>query len=241
VAAPTIAVPAVGTAAYYRIPRRLVHGIALALFVVVFAGVVGVGVWLRTLGEFLVVPENLPTHADAIVVLGGGGNRGNREQQAADLFRRGLAPIVITTGGPVAGEVARATYAEWSLQRLVRRGVPANAAFATNEGDSTATDALGVRRVADARGWHDLLLVTDSWHTRRTKLIFDQVFRGTGVRLYASPAPNEHYVADAWWTDEEGAISLTSEYIKLAAYVVDARALMDLLGVATSRSTQASG
>jgi uncharacterized SAM-binding protein YcdF (DUF218 family) len=173
---------------------------------------------MRALGEFLVVAERLPQHADAIVVLGGGGRTGTRELQAARLYALGLAPVVITTGGPVAGEESRATYARWSLERLVRRGVPADAALATNEGDSTLTDALGVRRMAEARGWHDLLLVTDSWHSRRTTLLFDQVFRGTDVRLYVSPAPSEHFEPAAWWTDEDAILVVLTEYIKLGSY-----------------------
>lgn len=203
---------------YYRVPRRLVHVGCVGLLVAAVAILLGLGVWMRALGEFLVVTERLPQRADAIVVLGGGDRTGNRELQAARLYAAGLAPIVITTGGPVAGEETRATYAEWSVERLIRRGVPANAALATNEGDSTLTDALGVRRMADARGWRDLLLVTDDWHTRRTELLFAQAFRGTDVRLYVSPAPSERFDPAAWWTDEDAILSVVSEYIKLASY-----------------------
>jgi uncharacterized SAM-binding protein YcdF (DUF218 family) len=184
---------------------------------VLFAALIGVGVALRGMAAYLIVDERLPTRADAIVVLGGGGRQGTRELQAARLFQRGLAPLVITTGGPIAGEESRATYAEWSVLRLVRRGVPAGAAFATNEGDSTLTDALGVRRLAAERGWRDLLLVTDNWHTRRTELLFGRVFAGTVVRLYISPAPSDRFDPAAWWLDEEAALLVLAEYVKLGS------------------------
>jgi uncharacterized SAM-binding protein YcdF (DUF218 family) len=203
---------------YYRVPRRLVHGLVLTCLAAFLVLALGGALWLRAAADFLVVAERLPTRADAIVVLGGGDRNGNRELQAARLYAAGLAPLVITTGGPVAGLETRATYSQWSLDRLTRRGVPPSAAMATNEGDSTFTDAQGVRRLADARGWHDLLLVTDSWHTRRTEVLFAHVFRDDDVRLWVSPAPSEAFDSSTWWRDEDAIQSVLTEYIKLASY-----------------------
>jgi uncharacterized SAM-binding protein YcdF (DUF218 family) len=207
--------------AYYRVPRRLVHTIALILLVATALIALGAALWLRAAAGFLIVAERLPQHADAIVVLGGGGRNGSRELQAARLYAAGLAPLVITTGGPVAGLETRATYSQWSIDRLVRRGVPPRAVMATNEGDSTFTDAEGVRRLAEARGWHDLLLVTDSWHTRRTDVLFQHAFRDSGVRLWISPAPGapgDTFDQAAWWRDEDAIQAVLTEYIKLASF-----------------------
>lgn len=190
------------------------------LLVLAATAVLGAGTAARALASYLVVPERLPAHADAIVVLGGGDRSGSRELQAAQLYQAGLAPVVITTGGPVAGEPGLATYADWSVQRLVRRGVPRRAVLATNEGDSTLTDAQGVLRLAQARGWHTLLVVTDSWHSRRTQLIFDDVFRDSSIAIYPSPARTTRFDPDAWWHDEDSAETLLTEYIKLGAYAL---------------------
>jgi uncharacterized SAM-binding protein YcdF (DUF218 family) len=190
--------------------------IVLASTLLVLLGIV---IWVRAAAGLLTVTEQLPDRADAIVVLGGGSRYGNRELRAAQLYALGIAPLVITTGGPVAGEETRATYAEWSVERLIRRGVPSTAAMATNEGDSTYTDALGVRRLASTRGWRDLVLVTDSWHTRRTEILFRQVFHDTSVQLWVSPAPSGVDPV-AWWHDEDAIIAITTEYIKLGSYWV---------------------
>jgi uncharacterized SAM-binding protein YcdF (DUF218 family) len=203
---------------YYRIPRRTAHRALVVLAVCLFLAIVGLGVWLRALGTFLVVPDTTPAHADALVVLGGGDRRATREAQAATLYARGVAPIVLTTGGPIAGEAAPATYAEWSVDRLARRGVPRPAIVATNEGDSTTSDARGVRRLAEARGWRDLVLVTDRWHSRRTELVFQSVFRDSPIRLYSSPAASPHFDPTTWWTDEDAAFAVATEYIKLGAF-----------------------
>lgn len=202
---------------YYRLPRRLVNGCLLAVGLGLFLAVVGFGAALRGLGHLLVADERLPARADAIVVMGGGDRYAARETQAAALYARGLAPVVLTTGGPVAGETV-ATYAEWSVQRLGRRGVPRSAVIATNEGDSTFGDARGVRRLAEARGWRDLIVVTDSWHSYRTEVVFRSVFAGSPVRVYSSPAASRDFDPDAWWTDEDAAISVATEYIKLLAF-----------------------
>jgi uncharacterized SAM-binding protein YcdF (DUF218 family) len=211
---------AVADQRYYRLPRRLVNGLLLAFGLSLFLAIVGFGAALRAVGHHLVADERLPARADAIVVMGGGDRHAARETQAASLYTRGLAPLVLTTGGPVAGEAAPATYAEWSVQRLSRRGVPRSAVISTNEGDSTVGDARGVRRLAEARGWRDLVVVTDRWHSHRTEVVFQSVFAGSPIRVYSSPAASRNFDPDAWWTDEDAAISVATEYIKLVAFRV---------------------
>ena len=211
--------PGQRTAGYYRLPRRAVHLGCFGAFVLLFALVVGLGFWLRALSAFLVVAPELPRRADAIVVLGGGGTHGARETRAAELFRSGLAPVVVTTGGPVAGE-REATYAQWSIERLVRRGVPRDAVVPTFIGDSTSTDALGVRAMAEARGWRTLVVVTDDWHSRRAQVVFRRVLDGSSIRSYLAPAQGPRFNPDAWWLDETSALIVVSEYLKLLGYLV---------------------
>ena len=151
-------------------------------------------------------------------MLGGGGTHGARELEAARLYKAGLAPLVVTTGGPVAGE-REATYAEWSIQRLERRGVPRAAVLATFFGESTRTDALGARRLAEERRWSRIVVVTDDWHSRRARLVFDQVFDGSPVAYAFSPANGPRYHPEAWWLDETSAMLVVSEYMKIAAYL----------------------
>ena len=206
----------------YRVPRRLVHGLLAALVLGVLLLFFGRVPLLRAAGAYLILPERLPERADAIVVLGGGGANGNREAEAARLYRAGIAPLVLTTGGPVPGEDAPATYAEWSVQRLVRRGVPRAAVQPTNEGVSTIGDARGTLRMARQNGWRALVFVTDSWHTRRTQMLFEGVFAGSGVDLYVAPAPSPEFDPELWWLREDSVLPVATEYIKMAAYLLNA-------------------
>ena len=107
---------------------------------------------------------------------------------------------------PVAGE-REATYAQWSIDRLVRRGVPREAVVPTFAGDSTSTDASGVRAMAEARGWTTLVVVTDDWHSRRAQLVFARVFNGSPIRYYLSPANGPRFDPEAWWLDETSALN----------------------------------
>jgi len=205
--------------ASYWIPRRVVHAGCLFLGVLLFTVAVGLGFWLRAMAGFLIVEASPLGPVDAIVVLGGGQPEGTREARAAEIYRRGLAPTVVTTGGPVLGE-ARATYADFSVQRLVRRGVPRESVVATNVGDSTVTDAQGARVLAERNGWRSLIVVTDSWHSRRARMAFDFVFAGSPIAIAHAPATSPRFAPDAWWLDEASALFVLSEYAKLAAFLI---------------------
>lgn len=174
---------------------------------------------MRAVSSFLVLDEPAPARADAIVVLGGGGTHGARESRAAELFRAGVAPIVVTTGGPVAGQ-REATYAEWSIERLMRRGVPREAIAPTYQGDSTLTDAWGARRAAEERGWRSVVVVTDDWHSRRADATFDYVLAGSAITHTIAAARGPRFNPQAWWLDETSALLVVSEYVKLLAFAI---------------------
>ncbi|TAK23934.1 MAG: YdcF family protein [Chloroflexota bacterium] len=200
---------------YYWIPRRLIRNVALGAGVTLLIVLISLGWVMRSLGTWLDVGSSPLAASDAIVVLGGGQTHGSREARAAELFRSGIAPLVVTTGGPVAGE-REATYAAWSVERLERRGVPRAAILSTNLGDSTVTDARGALRLARERGWTRIAIVTDNWHSRRAALVFDAIFRGSGVDVSSAPATPPRVDLATWWLDETTALFVVSEYIKLA-------------------------
>src|SRR5579864_5406287 len=85
--------------------------------------------------------------ADAIVVFGAAEYAGHpspvlraRLEHAADLFRRGVAPVVITTGG-AGGDP---NFSEGGVGRddLMRRGIPERSLIAETQGSDTAQSAV---------------------------------------------------------------------------------------------------
>ena len=66
-------------------------------------------------------------------------------------------------------------------------------------------------------------LVTDPFHTRRTRLCFQEAFRDTGITLSVRPVEGSSYDPEAWWLST-GSIRLTwTEYTKLALHLVGYR------------------
>src|SRR5436309_4219685 len=107
--------------------------------------------------------------ADAIVVLGAAQYNGRpspvfraRLDHAAALYQRGLAPIVLVTGGVGTGD----TLSESDVGRhyLVRAGLPDVAVLALPAGTSTSASLKGVAQWFSGRDSRRVLLVTDGFH-----------------------------------------------------------------------------
>ena len=134
--------------------------------------------------------------ADAVVLLGGGAQAaryevagvhlspaGDRLAMAAELMRLGKAPVLLLGGnaGPLDGR--RVIEAEIVKGLLARWGVPAEAMIPLGVNADTHDEALHVRDLARARGWHRVLLVTSANHMRRASA----TFRHLGLEV--TPAP----------------------------------------------------
>ncbi|MGB8861115.1 MAG: YdcF family protein [Ilumatobacteraceae bacterium] len=124
---------------------------------------------------------------DAIVVLGAAQYDGRPSPQLAarldhvvELWQRGLAPLVVTTGGNQPGD--RFTEAQASAAYLEDRGVPADAIVQV--GGSTSYDSLlEARDELRGRSLGSVLLVSDPYHALRIRLISQEL----GLTAYVSP------------------------------------------------------
>lgn len=129
--------------------------------------------------------------ADAIVVFGAAEYSGRpspvlraRLDHAFDLFRLGIAPVVITTGGAAADP----TFSEGGVGRdyLIRRGVPAKNLIAEMQGSDTAESSERVAVIMRANGLHSCVAVSDAYHMFRIKKLLER----EGIApVYVSPRP----------------------------------------------------
>jgi len=124
---------------------------------------------------------------DAIVVLGAAQYDGRPSPQlqarldhALLLWRQGVAPLVVVTGGKQPAD--RFTEAEASAKYLVSGGVPLDSIALENTGRTTRESLLGVREIIRARNLNSLLLVTDPYHAQRAALIAQDI----GLRVFVS-------------------------------------------------------
>jgi len=128
--------------------------------------------------------------AQAIVVLGAAqfdGRPSNvlkaRLDHAADLYQRGLAPLIVVTGGKQEGD--RFTEAEASANYLATKGVPGDAIERETTSTNTYDELAATSRFLHERGINDVLLVSDPFHAYRIGAIADDV----GLHAHVSPTP----------------------------------------------------
>jgi uncharacterized SAM-binding protein YcdF (DUF218 family) len=128
--------------------------------------------------------------ADAIVILGAAQYNGRpspvlkaRLDHALELYRRGYAHAIITTGG--YGPDPNYSEAQVGTEYLVQQGVNANRII-TEQGSVTTRDSIRASvALMQSQGWRQALVVSDGFHLYRLKKMFEDA----GVVVYTSPAP----------------------------------------------------
>ena len=130
--------------------------------------------------------------ADAIVVFGAAEYSGHpspvfraRLDHGLDLFRHGIAPVLITTGG--AGGDAHFSEGGVGHDYLMHRGVPERNLIAETQGRDTAGSALRVAVIMRANGLHSCVAVSDAYHVFRIRKLLAR--EGIGP-VYVAPRPD---------------------------------------------------
>jgi uncharacterized SAM-binding protein YcdF (DUF218 family) len=128
--------------------------------------------------------------ADVIIVLGAAEYDGRpspvfraRLDHARDLYRQGLAPVVITTGGAAADP----KFSEGGVGReyLMRKGVPESALIAETQASDTAQSAQLVAVIMRAHHMQSCLAVSDAYHVFRIRKLLEH----QGVQVFLAPRP----------------------------------------------------
>jgi uncharacterized SAM-binding protein YcdF (DUF218 family) len=167
-----------GRSALKWAPRVVLGALVIALLLV---GGTAVRVW--QLGR---VDERQPV--DMIVVLGAAQYDGrpspvfrSRLQHALELYQEGVAPRIVTVGGAASGDAF--TEAQAGEQWLIEQGVPGRALMPVDQGSDTYGSFQAVARVAEQRGWASAVLVSDPWHSLRSRTMASDV----GLEATTSP------------------------------------------------------
>lgn len=159
-------------------------------------------VWIISLA-LVIVWERLDTRtpAHAIVVLGAAQWDGRpspvlraRVDHAIQLWRRGLAPKLIVTGGRGPGDTT--TEAAVERRYAISHGVPASAILVEAESRSTSESLRNVAAMMDA-GAREVILVSDPFHMLRLSILA----RRFGLRPRTSPTRTSPISANraAFW------------------------------------------
>jgi uncharacterized SAM-binding protein YcdF (DUF218 family) len=129
--------------------------------------------------------------ADAIVVFGAAEYSGRpspvyraRLDHAFEIFQRGIAPVVITTGGAAADP----RYSEGGVghEYLMHRGIPDASLIAETQGSDTAQSAQRVAVIMRTNHMHSCVAVSDEYHVFRIRKLLEH----EGVQVFVAPRPD---------------------------------------------------
>jgi len=175
--------------------RRLIGigGPALALLVI--AALVYVAVVARAIRRQSTVEEARPS--DVILVLGAAEYRGKpspvlqaRLNHALWLYRQGLAPRILTTGG--RGGDPRFTEGEVARAYLAQHDVPSESIIVESEGDTTVYSTTAAAEIMRRLNLKSCIVVSDGYHIYRVK----KMLESDGMSVYGSPRPSQE--RDQW-------------------------------------------
>jgi uncharacterized SAM-binding protein YcdF (DUF218 family) len=131
--------------------------------------------------------------ADLILVLGAAEYRGRpspvlraRLDHAFDLYQKGMAPRIMTTGGAGGDPV----FTEGGVGRayLISRGVPSEAIVLENEGESTLESLAMAGEKMQRMELRSVIVVSDGYHIFRVK----KMLQRRGLEVYGSPRKEAH-------------------------------------------------
>lgn len=182
--------------------KRWLHSPKAFLFMIGFTAIFPLLLFtLAAKGLVVFIPPDSGSTAQAIVVLGRGGEFGKqRVEVAAQLWQAKRAPKIFTSGYKDAPKM---------LQRLEKEGIPSQAVDGENCSLTTAENAIFTAAILQQQGIERILLITDSPHMLRSLLVFRA--NGFTVIPHSSSLPSRLNV--------KAKIFLTlREYIGLISY-----------------------
>jgi uncharacterized SAM-binding protein YcdF (DUF218 family) len=150
---------------------------------------------LRFAGEGWLVEDPLEK-SDAVIELSVDNFYADRATRAAELYREGLAPVVVASGlrlRPYAG------IAELMEHDLFERGVPKDKILRyPHDAENTREEAEALAKLAVQKNWKRVIIVTSNYHTRRTRYIFRRVFPGK-IAVSVAGARDGEFDPEHWF------------------------------------------
>jgi len=184
---------------------------------------------LESIGEALLVRDEIKGTADLIVVLRGGTNF-ERLLEAFELYKEGKGRKICVAKSldDEGSQVLERFGVQWPTEQqeytniLMALGIPEKDIILDGQraGGGTFGEALRIKRLnSELAGVKSIVVVTSWWHTRKTRMIYRKVFEGSGTTIVVHPAMR--FSASKpwdWWKYRYQAMAVMQEYAKIAAY-----------------------
>jgi uncharacterized SAM-binding protein YcdF (DUF218 family) len=168
---------------------------------------------MRLAGEAWMLNDP-PVPSDVIIVLGDDNYPGDRAFQAAELYRSGIAPVVVASGRMLRANVSVADLIGHDLESF---GIPAKAVVRFSQrASNTKQEAESLSALISRSGWKRILIVTSNYHARRAEFIFDRVLPPDLI-LHVSGARDTEFNPSGWWETRTGQKIFLDELLGYAA------------------------
>lgn len=166
--------------------------------------------------------------ADVIIVLGGGlglplpprnmpnfGGGADRFIYAAKLYKAGVAPKILISGGNVfAQDASMKTEAYYTKQILVEFGINADDILIETQSRNTFENAFYSKAFMEDNDFKNAILVTSAFHMRRSAAIFQTA----GINIVAAPTDfsivDSHSPKLIHWLPKAGSLSGTTAALR---------------------------
>ncbi len=139
------------------------------------------------------------TKADAVAVLGAAEYDGKpspvlqaRLDHAYDLYKKGMAPVIITTGGIHPGE--KVSEGDAGKTYLIKKGVPKNSIISEGDSLTTKQNIARIEDIARAQEFKTIILVSDPFHMYRASI----VAHDRGLTTLSSPTRTSPISRNFW-------------------------------------------
>ena len=206
-----------------EIQKAMRRAVSLSILILIFIGALYLvsRPVLSGIGGFLVVDEP-PVHSDAVVVPLMGVEYYPRLIQAAELYTREYAGMVVIDGNR-KNDALRALekkgfkrccpWYEDTLRILSICGVPRDKVLCINAEDAydTVSEAKAVGSELIERGFSSIILTTSKFHTRRAKYIWSRAF-DKKLSVHVVSAKKDPYDPRSWWMNGRQIRWVMAEY-----------------------------
>jgi uncharacterized SAM-binding protein YcdF (DUF218 family) len=191
----------------FRLKRILFISTVLLLFT---------GYAFKNLGYWLSAPASAPIVADLIVVLGG--DAGERNEKAVELYKAGFANKILITG--MAGLSDKPANHEQQLRvnYLLNQGVKIEALIFDEQAQNTHEEASAIAALLKAQHWHSALIITDPPHLRRLNGALQPDFNKADLQYRLIQTKATNWDSKCWWQDKRWNQFCVMEVIKLVYY-----------------------
>ncbi|MEN8136994.1 MAG: YdcF family protein [Bacteroidota bacterium] len=177
---------------------------------------------LKSYADFFSI-NNYSRGADAILILGGSAD--SRAKKSVELLNNDYAKkILITEPAAPIREYQEIWVSEFdNLRRILKyEKIPYEVVPNFNGGArSTFDEAKDLLKYLETTPLKKVIIVTDSFHTRRAKYAFDKVFIDSNCKtiIEIAGAKNDIYDETNWWKSERGLNAYVSEFFKYIIYI----------------------